>query len=139
MANKKISDLLPASVNHLNGDEQIPIATGSTATNKILLKDIGTFLAKDKTSLGLNKVDNTADIDKPVSTATETELGKKADKSHSHQMTEITGLSDALTGKAESTHTHLAASVTDLATAVGTVLSDKKIEPATVILGTVAW
>lgn len=37
-------------------------------------------LSLTKATVGLNKVDNTADIDKPVSTATTTELNKKLDK-----------------------------------------------------------
>jgi hypothetical protein len=34
----------------------------------------------DKTKVGLDKVDNTADVNKPVSTATQTELNKKENK-----------------------------------------------------------
>ena len=34
----------------------------------------------DKSSVGLDKVDNTSDLEKPVSTATQAELDKKADK-----------------------------------------------------------
>lgn len=54
--------------------------------------DVGTFTANSKTDatinlaltkadVGLNNVDNTADIDKPISTATQAALDDKADKS----------------------------------------------------------
>ena len=41
------------------------------------------FLEVDKTTVGLGNVDNTSDVNKPVSTATQTELNKKLDKQQS--------------------------------------------------------
>lgn len=41
------------------------------------------FLEVDKTTVGLSNVDNTSDLNKPVSTATQTELNKKLDKQQS--------------------------------------------------------
>lgn len=41
------------------------------------------FLEVDKTTVGLSNVDNTSDANKPVSTATQTELNKKLDKQQS--------------------------------------------------------
>ena len=41
------------------------------------------FLEVDKTTVGLGNVDNTSDLNKPVSTATQTELNKKLDKQQS--------------------------------------------------------
>ena len=37
-------------------------------------------LTIDKSTVGLDKVDNTADLDKPISTATQAALDGKADK-----------------------------------------------------------
>jgi Cu/Ag efflux protein CusF len=51
-----------------------------------------------KSQVGLGNVDNTSDLNKPISTATQT----------------------ALNGKANTSHTHVAANITDLNTAIGT-------------------
>ena len=40
--------------------------------------------AIDKESVGLGNVDNTSDLDKPISTATQTALGGKSDSGHAH-------------------------------------------------------
>lgn len=45
-----------------------------------------------KEQVGLGKVDNTSDMNKPISTATQMALDKKADVHHSHTMTDITDL-----------------------------------------------
>lgn len=59
-----------------------------------------------KANLGLGNVDNVADADKPISDATALALTGKADSSHTHPTSEITGLDAALTGKADTNHTH---------------------------------
>lgn len=45
------------------------------------LTDNGTYVPLDKNSVGLGNVDNTADLDKPISTATQNALNGKVDKS----------------------------------------------------------
>lgn len=45
------------------------------------LTDNGTYVPLDKNSVGLGNVDNTADLDKPISTATQNALDGKVDKS----------------------------------------------------------
>ena len=66
----------------------------------------------DKNDVGLGNVDNTSDSSKPVSTATQTALNGKAASSHSHAITDVTGLQTALDGKqasgsyAAASHTH---------------------------------
>lgn len=57
------------------------------------------WVALDQTAVGLGSVDNTADADKPISTATQTALDGKADDGHGHATSEITGLDTALSGK----------------------------------------
>lgn len=52
----------------------------------------------DKGDVGLDQVDNTSDLDKPVSTATQTALDGKADSVHGHVTSDITGLDTALSG-----------------------------------------
>lgn len=62
--------------------------------------------AVTKAQVGLDNVDNTADTDKPISTATQTALNGKANTSHTHTTSQVTGLDTALAGKAATVHTH---------------------------------
>lgn len=71
-----------------------------------------------KAQVGLDKVDNTADLDKPVSTATQAALDGKAAASHTHTIANVTGLQTALDGKAAASHTHTVANVTGLQAAL---------------------
>lgn len=90
-----------------------------------------------RTAAGLGNVNNTADPDKPISTATQsaldgksdighthddryytesevdTALGGKANASHTHSISEVTNLQTSLDGKAASSHTHTVSEVTD--------------------------
>lgn len=52
-----------------------------------------------KNDVGLDQVDNTADLDKPVSTAVQEELNGKADTVHPHVIGDVTGLADALAAR----------------------------------------
>jgi len=52
-----------------------------------------------KADVGLGNVDNTSDANKPVSTATQSALGGKANSSHTHAIADVTGLQTALDGK----------------------------------------
>ena len=70
-----------------------------------------------KACVGLGNVDNTSDLDKPISTATQSaingitlsSLGAAA-ATHSHSTSDITGLSEL----APASHTHVEADITDL-------------------------
>ena len=48
-------------------------------TNLQYIKGDGTYGVMNKQAVGLGNVDNTSDLNKPISTATQTELNKKAD------------------------------------------------------------
>jgi hypothetical protein len=67
-----------------------------------------------KASVGLGQVDNTADVDKALSTAAIAALAGKADVVHVHAITDVTGLTAALAGKAATVHTHVISDVTGL-------------------------
>lgn len=54
-----------------------------------------------KAQVGLSNVDNTADLSKPVSTATQTALNGKANTSHTHTIAQVMGLQAAINGKAD--------------------------------------
>lgn len=88
--------------------------------------------------IGLGNVDNTADADKPISTATQTALDGKADTGHTHTVSDITDMPAYLTqetdptvpawakaeskptytadevGAAKKTHTHNVSDITDM-------------------------
>lgn len=53
-----------------------------------------------KAQVGLGNASNTSDADKPVSTATQTALNGKANITHNHGLSNVTGLQTALDGKA---------------------------------------
>ena len=63
-------------------------------------------VATAKVNLGLNLVDNTSDLSKPVSTATQTALDGKSNTGHVHTVANVTGLQATLDGKSATTHNH---------------------------------
>ena len=65
-------------------------ATKEELTNHINDKNNPHNVTKEQ--IGLGKVDNTSDMNKPISTATQMALDKKADIHHSHTMTDITDI-----------------------------------------------
>ena len=83
-----------------SGQEEAPLALNGQWF-KVRLASIAKLVTPD--SIGLGKVDNTADIDKPVSTAAQQALDKKSDLNHTHTTGEVNGLSDALLTKASKT------------------------------------
>lgn len=74
----------------------------------------GTVSGITKAMVGLGNVDNTTDINKPISTATQAALDGKTDVGHGHVIADVTGLQTALNGKAASSHTHLLFEITDI-------------------------
>lgn len=76
--------------------------------------------------LGLGNVDNTRDTDKPVSTAQSTAINNavaavssaKADKTHTHSVSDVPGLQTTLDGKASVSHTHSVSQVAGLQAAL---------------------
>lgn len=69
-------------------------------------------------------------------------IGQKADKTHTHTVTEVTGLQGALDGKAPTVHTHTADQVAGLDAALGAKLDASKIQvvsmmPANPVAGTI--
>lgn len=71
-----------------------------------------------KADVGLNNVNNTADLNKPISNATQTALDGKAALVHGHSQGDISGLTSALNGKANTSHTHAISDTTGLQTAL---------------------
>jgi uncharacterized protein (DUF697 family) len=66
-----------------------------------------------KSQVGLGNVDNTSDLSKPVSTAQQTALNAKAATTHTHAISDTTGLQTALNALSPSNN------LSDIATSVG--------------------
>jgi hypothetical protein len=79
----------------LDGKEPV-ISAGTTAQ---YWRGDKTWQTLDKSAVGLANVDNTSDLSKPVSTATQTALNGKANTSHTHPQSDITNLTTDLAGK----------------------------------------
>jgi hypothetical protein len=91
--------------------------TGTQAASTITgLASVAT--SGDKADVGLSQVDNTSDMDKPVSTAQQASLDGKAPITHTHVIADVTGLQGQLDGKAAAVHTHVISDVTGLQTAL---------------------
>ena len=143
--------LSPATADTLGGvmiGENINVSDSGTIS-----VDLSAYLKSDEISdwaklsekptytaneIGLGNVDNTADIDKPISTATQTALDGKADTGHTHTVSDITDMPAYLTqetdptvpawakaeskpvytaeevGAAEKNHTHNMSDITDM-------------------------
>jgi hypothetical protein len=71
-----------------------------------------------KADVGLSNVDNTSDLLKPVSTATQAALDGKSATGHTHTIANVTGLQGALDGKSPTGHTHAVGDTTGLQTAL---------------------
>lgn len=111
--NVTIGDLVttPAVVNELS----FPVFY-SGSTYRVTLADIKASITK--VTLGLGNVDNTSDVNKPVSVAVATALLGKSDIVHSHTIQQVTGLNAALAEKALVLHTHNTSEVTGLDSAI---------------------
>ena len=101
---------LPAA-DQLVGEELIAIVQdGVTKHVKIRLFN----MVVDKRTLGLDRVDNTSDADKPISTKQQQALNDKADLNHQHEIADVNGLEDALFAKANRQHGHAISDVDGL-------------------------
>lgn len=85
----------PISVAVQEAINQIKIDASGYATKEELndhIRDKNNPHNVTKEQIGLGNVDNTSDMNKPISTATQMALDKKADVHHSHTMADITDL-----------------------------------------------
>lgn len=109
MPQVKISQL-PEILNPAGGEETVLAYQGGNYRIKLNnLKRVVT-----KTDVGLSNVDNTSDLNKPISTAQQSALNQKAALSHAHVVGDVTGLQAALDAKASSAHAHDISDVTNL-------------------------
>ena len=124
MANKKISQL--EAIPNLVGNEDLLIASNNTnyrIKTRRLADALGSSLI-NKAALGLNNVDNTSDLNKPVSSAMQLALNAKSDTVHTHLITSIDTLQTTLddlantADKANTVHSHTVGDVTNLTQAL---------------------
>ena len=83
----------------------LPVSTATTSAIAVVQADVDAHEARTdnphtvtKTQVGLSNVDNTSDLDKPVSTATQTALNAKADDS---DITDLVAQIDAIEVKTD--------------------------------------
>lgn len=88
----------------------VDTALSSTSTNPVQNKVVNTALS--------GKADTSHTHTQSQVTGLETALAGKAASSHSHAQSDITGLATALNGKAASSHTHAQSDITGLETAL---------------------
>lgn len=67
-----------------------------------------------KADVGLTLVDNTADLSKPISTATQAALDLKSPVGHAHTISDVSALTATLAAKADASHGHTYANVAGL-------------------------
>ena len=101
----------------------VPIAKGGTGVTS--LASLKAALAIDKTSIGLSNVDNTTDLLKPISTATQTVLDIKANTSDVSNS--LANKVDKINGKDLSTNDYTTAEKTKLAAITGTNTGDQDL------------
>jgi hypothetical protein len=87
VANKKITELTEAASAGVD-DVLAVVDIATPETKKIKVSNLKTSLNIQKSDVGLGDVDNTSDADKPVSTATQTALGLKANSADVYTKTE---------------------------------------------------
>lgn len=109
MTAKRFSQL--DEITTLTGNEEIPVAyQGNNFKFKVFkIKELIT-----KNDVGLDNVDNTADLFKPISNAVQGALNGKANTVHTHELSQVNGLPAALSSKAEIDHNHAVSEITDL-------------------------
>ena len=115
---KKQADLAKGYANQATSGQINPDWAETDSTSKAFIKNkptLGTLASKN--SIAYSEVTGTPDLSVYVLGSTLTaELAKKANLSHTHTTTQITGLDTALAGKAPASHTHTVSQITDLTT-----------------------
>lgn len=115
---KKQADLAKGYANQAASGQINSDWAETDSTSKAFIKNkptLGTLASKN--SIAYTEVTGTPDLSVYALGSTLTaELAKKANLSHTHTTTQITGLDTALAGKAPASHTHTVSQITDLTT-----------------------
>lgn len=97
----------------LDGNEILPVADNGL-NKRITLSDLKKYVKPTSNELGLDKVDNTSDHDKPLSNAAQVALANKANAIHIHDIDNVHDLREQLNAKAVIGHTHNAENIIGL-------------------------
>jgi hypothetical protein len=116
IADASITDAKIVSVSASKITGVLPVANGGTG---------GSTVAAAKTSLALNNVDNTTDLNKPISTLTQTALNNKENTANKSATTTL-GTSDILFPTQNAVKTYVDAAIATTAIADGSI-TDAKI------------
>lgn len=121
--------------------EGVATAAATTAATAAVAHVVGTA-PENLDTLG-EIADKLADQDDVAAVLT-TQIAGKADKVHTHSVSDVTGLQAVLDGKAASSHMHTTSQVTGLDAALGAKLDAAKIQvvttmPATPVAGTIYY
>lgn len=98
MAGSKVSELV--ELNTVSGQEAIPVVYQGQ-NFRVPVSKLKQGLGLAKSDVGLGRVDNTADLEKPVSLAQQQALDKKAEAIHTHAIADVKDLQSALDSKAD--------------------------------------
>lgn len=115
MPDNKRPNALDNEITSINGGEYLVVDNG-TLVGKMLISRIKSILTK--ADVGLSNSDNTSDINKPISSDTQTALNGKAATFHGHSIADVTGLDTTLALKADNGHVHAISDVTNLVDAL---------------------
>ena len=108
----KISALVELLRDQVSGNEEAVLAIGGT-NKKIKISTLLSLIPNPTAeSLGLGYVDNTRDIDKPVSKATQQALLGKASLVHRHTIASVDKLQETLDSKSDVGHKHTVDEIT---------------------------
>ena len=97
------------SIYRWSGSAYVNLSSGSGGVTSVNSKTGVVTLTK--ADVGLGNVDNTSDLAKPISTATQTALNSKSDTGHIHAISDVSNLQTTLDGKSAIGHTHTKAEV----------------------------
>jgi len=123
--------------NTITGSEIIPIVDLGLQDNFTITLDTIRSIVR-KSDVGLSNVDNTSDLDKPISQSVIVALNGKANIVHNHSVQDVTGLQAVLDAKATLIHTHTTSAISDFTTAV-TNLIQSTTSPSDVAVGLLEW
>ncbi len=135
MSSKPISQLQELST--VTGEELLPVVSQGK-TKRIALNKLKQIIKKE--DIGLGNVDNTSDLDKPVSRAQQSSLNEKADRVHDHPLGDVRGLPEALGMLAEKQHSHSTDDIVNLDQAILNVIQDANVDLSGVVrTGDMQW
>lgn len=123
MSSKPISQLQELTA--ITGEELLPVVSQGK-TKRIALNKLKQIITKQ--DVGLTNVDDTSDLNKPVSVLQRSAINEKADRIHDHPLGEVRGLPEALSLLAEKNHSHDPSDIVNLDQTIIDVVQDAVVD-----------